>query len=539
MGVKYIFVTGGVVSGLGKGITAASLGRLLKARGYRVTIQKFDPYINVDPGTMSPYQHGEVFVTDDGAETDLDLGHYERFVDENLSVNSNVTTGRIYWNVITKERRGDFLGGTVQVIPHITNEIKERIYRVGKSGNTDIVITEVGGTVGDIESLPFLEAIRQAAKEVGHSNAMFIHVTLVPYIYGSGELKSKPTQHSVKELRSLGIQPNTIVCRSERPIPEEVREKIGLFCDVRSEDVIQNLTAPVLYEVPLMLEEEGLAESVCYHLGLENRKPDLADWAQMVERCKMANGKVTISLVGKYIELHDAYLSVAEALCHAGIANGVKVDIKWVSSENITPETVDAMLEGSDGIIVPGGFGDRGISGMIESIRYARTKKIPFFGICLGMQMAIVEFARNILKFEDADSGEFNPNCAYPVIDLMPEQHEVTEKGGTMRLGLYPCKISENTILRNIYNDELIYERHRHRFEFNNQYREDFLKAGIVTAGLSPDGRLVEMIELPGHPWFVGVQFHPEFKSRPNRPHPLFASFVKAAKGLRQSKTTK
>jgi CTP synthase len=530
MAVKYIFITGGVVSGLGKGITAASLGRLLKARGYRVTIQKFDPYINVDPGTMSPYQHGEVFVTDDGAETDLDLGHYERFIDENLSVNNNVTTGKIYWNVITRERRGDFLGGTVQVIPHITNEIKERIYRVGKSGNTDVVITEIGGTVGDIESLPFLEAIRQAGKEIGHENAMFIHVTLVPYIYGSGELKSKPTQHSVKELLSQGIQPNAIVCRSERFIPEDVREKIALFCNVRKEDVIQNLTAPVLYEVPLMLEQEGLAASVCYHLGLENRKPNLTEWVEMVRRCKAAEGEVTIALVGKYVELHDAYLSVAESLCHAGIYNGVHVSVRWVSSEDVTPDTVAKLLGDVDGVLVPGGFGDRGIPGMIEAIRYARENGVPFFGICLGMQMAIVEMARHVLGLEDADSGEFSPDCPHAVIDIMPEQKEITDKGGTMRLGLYPCKIADGTMLHAIYNDELIYERHRHRFEFNNAYRDEFRKAGVVLAGLSPDERLVEMIELPTHPWFVGVQFHPEFKSRPNRPHPLFFSFVEAAK---------
>lgn len=530
MPVKYIFVTGGVVSGLGKGITAASLGRLLKARGYRVTIQKFDPYINVDPGTMSPYQHGEVFVTDDGAETDLDLGHYERFVDENLSVNNNVTTGKIYWNVITKERRGDFLGGTVQVIPHITNEIKDRIYRVGKNGGTDIVITEIGGTVGDIESLPFMEAIRQAAKEMGHGNAMFIHVTLVPYIYGSGELKSKPTQHSVKELLSIGIQPNVIVCRSGQPIPEEMREKISLFCNIRTQDVIQNLNASVLYEVPLMLEEEGLASSVCHHLGLENRKPDLDDWRDMVDRYKKAGGSVKIALVGKYVELHDAYLSVAESLSHAGIYNDAKVEIKWVSSEDVTPETVGDLLGDCDGILVPGGFGDRGIEGMILSAKFAREHKVPYFGICLGMQMAVIEYARNVMSLRGANSGEFDDECKYPVIDIMPEQKEVTEKGGTMRLGLYPCKLVEGSNCRGIYKDELVYERHRHRFEFNNVYRDDFVKAGFKIAGMSPDSKLVEIIELPGHPWFVGVQFHPEFKSRPNRPHPLFASFVKAAK---------
>lgn len=534
MPVKYIFVTGGVVSGLGKGITAASLGRLLKARGYSVTIQKFDPYINVDPGTMSPYQHGEVFVTDDGAETDLDLGHYERFIDENLSINNNITTGKIYWNVITKERRGDFLGGTVQVIPHITNEIKDRIYRVGKNGGTDIVITEIGGTVGDIESLPFLEAIRQASKEVGHGNSMFIHVTLVPYIYGSGELKSKPTQHSVKELLSLGIQPNVIVCRSGQPIPDDMREKISLFCNIRPQDVIENLNAPVLYEVPLMLEDKGLAESVCYHLGLENRKPDLTDWTQMVEHYKTASENVKIALVGKYVGLHDAYLSVAESLTHAGIANNSKVSIKWVNSEDINPETVNELLGDCDGIIVPGGFGGRGIEGMILSAKYARENKVPYFGICLGMQMAAIEYARNVLGFKGANSTEFDDECPYPVIDIMPDQKDITNMGGTMRLGLYPCKLKEGSLSRSVYKDELIYERHRHRFEFNNAYRSEYTKAGLVLAGLSPDSKLVEIVELPGHPWFVGVQFHPEFKSRPNRPQPLFTSFIKAAKENRK-----
>lgn len=536
MPVKYIFVTGGVVSGLGKGITAASLGRLLKARGYRVTIQKFDPYINVDPGTMSPYQHGEVFVTDDGAETDLDLGHYERFVDENLSVNNNVTTGKIYWNVISKERRGDFLGGTVQVIPHITNEIKDRIYRVGESGNTDIVITEIGGTVGDIESLPFIEAIRQASKEVGHENSMFIHVTLVPYIYGSGELKSKPTQHSVKELLGLGIQPNVLVCRSNQEIPDDIREKLSLFCNVRKEDVIQNLNAPVLYEVPLMLEKEGLADAVCYHLGLENRKPDLSGWTEMVERCKAATKEVRIALVGKYVQLHDAYLSVAESLCHAGIYNDCKVKIDWVDSEELTEENIGTVLKGIDAVIVPGGFGNRGIDGMILTAKFARENKIPYFGICLGMQIAVIEYARDILGFKDANSGEFDDHCEHAVIDIMPDQKDITEKGGTMRLGLYPCELVEGTRASHEYNKELIYERHRHRFEFNNTYREDLQKAGLKIAGLSPDKKLVEIVEIPDHPWFVGVQFHPEFKSRPNRPHPLFASFVKAAKEHSESK---
>ena len=528
MPIKYIFVTGGVVSGLGKGITAASLGRLLKARGYRVTIQKFDPYINLDPGTMSPYQHGEVFVTDDGAETDLDLGHYERFIDENLSVNSNVTTGKIYWTVLNKERRGDYLGGTVQVIPHITNEIKERVYRVGKETNTDIVITEIGGTVGDIESTPFLEAIRQVVTEVGRENAMYIHVTLVPYIAGSEELKSKPTQHSTKELLSIGIQPNIIVCRSEKEIPDDMRKKIALFCNVRSEDVIQNLTAPSLYEVPLWLEKEGLADAVCHHLGLENRTPDLAEWEEMVSRTKAASKKVTIGLVGKYVVLHDAYLSVAEALRHGGIINGAEVDIRWINSEEITPENVGKTLGKCNGIIVPGGFGDRGIEGMIESIRYARENKIPFFGICLGMQMSVIEYARNVLGLKEANSTEFG-ETPYPVIDIMEDQKTITEKGGTMRLGLYPCKLTEGTVSARVYGEPLIYERHRHRWEFNNAFRTQLQEAGLTIAGISPDERLVEIVEIKDHPWFVGVQFHPEFKSRPNKPQKLFADFIRAS----------
>lgn len=528
MPVKYIFVTGGVVSGLGKGITAASLGRLLKARGYRVTIQKFDPYINVDPGTMSPYQHGEVFVTDDGAETDLDLGHYERFIDENLSVNSNVTTGKIYWTVLNKERRGDYLGGTVQVIPHITNEIKERAYRVGKETNTDIVITEIGGTVGDIESTPFLEAIRQVVTEVGRENAIYIHVTLIPYIAGSEELKSKPTQHSTKELLSIGIQPNILVCRSEKEIPEDMRNKIALFCNVRSQDVIQNLTAPSLYEVPLWLEKEGLADVVCHHLGLENRKPDLSEWTEMVSRAKNAVKKVTIGLVGKYVVLHDAYLSVAEALRHGGIVNDAEVDIRWINSEEITRENASEMLGGCDGIIVPGGFGDRGIEGMIEAVRYARENKVPYFGICLGMQMSVIEYARNVLGFEGANSTEFG-ETPYPVIDIMEDQKTITEKGGTMRLGLYPCKLTEGTISARVYGEPLIYERHRHRWEFNNAFRTQLQEAGLTIAGISPDERLVEIVEVKNHPWFVGVQFHPEFKSRPNKPQKLFADFIRAS----------
>ncbi len=528
MPTKYIFVTGGVVSGLGKGITAASLGRLLKQRGYKVTIQKFDPYINVDPGTMSPYQHGEVFVTDDGAETDLDLGHYERFVDENLSVNSNITTGKVYWTVLNKERRGDYLGGTVQVIPHITNEIKNKVYQVGKESNTDVVITEIGGTVGDIESTPFLEAIRQVGTEVGRANAMYIHVTLVPYIAGSEELKSKPTQHSTKELLSIGIQPNIIVCRSEKEIPEDMRNKIGLFCNIRPEDVIQNLTAPSLYEVPLWLEKEGLAKAVCHHLGLEDREPDLTEWTEMVNRTKAATRKVTIGLVGKYVMLHDAYLSVAEALRHGGIVNDAEVDIQWIDSEEITRETAPDMLSDLDGIIVPGGFGDRGIEGMIESIRYARENKVPLFGICLGMQMAVSEYARNVLGLTGASSSEFG-NTEYPVIDIMEDQKSVTEKGGTMRLGLYPCKLAEDTICRKVYGDELIYERHRHRYEFNNAFRSRLTEGGLTIAGVSPDERLVEIVEIKDHPWFVGVQFHPEFKSRPNKPHKLFADFIRAS----------
>lgn len=529
MAVKYVFVTGGVVSGLGKGITAASLGRLLKARGYKVTMQKFDPYINIDPGTMNPIQHGEVFVTDDGAETDLDLGHYERFIDENLSVNSNVTTGKVYWTVLNKERRGDYLGGTVQVIPHITNEIKERVYRVGKSHDTDIVITEIGGTVGDIESTPFLESIRQVMTEVGRENAISIHVTLVPFIAGSNELKSKPTQHSVKELLSLGIQPNILVCRSECPIPEEMLEKIGLFCNVRKKDVIQNLTAPSLYEVPIMLEQEGLADCVCEHLNLNNPKPDLTEWTEMINRQKAAKKDVTIGLVGKYVALPDAYLSVAEALRHGGIVNDANVNIEWIDSEKITKENVAEVLKNCDGVIVPGGFGDRGIEGMIESIRYARENKVPMFGICLGMQMAVVEFARNVAGLKGANSTEFAPDGPYSVIDIMEDQKDITDKGGTMRLGLYPCKLTPNSRSAGIYGDALIYERHRHRWEFNNEYRAALTEKGLKIAGMSPDERLVEIVEIEDHPWFVGVQFHPEFKSRPNKPQKLFADFIRAS----------
>ncbi len=530
MPTKYVFVTGGVVSGLGKGITAASLGRLLKARGYSVTIQKFDPYINVDPGTMSPYQHGEVFVTDDGAETDLDLGHYERFIDENLSINSNITTGKIYWNVLNKERRGDYLGGTVQVVPHITNEIKDKLYKVGKDSNTDVVITEIGGTVGDIESTPFLEAIRQAYTELGRDNAMFIHVCLIPYISGSKELKSKPTQHSVKELLSMGIQPNVLVLRSEMEVPDDMKNKISLFCNVRPEDVIENLTAPSLYEVPLWLEEEGLADVVCHHLKLEDRKPDLEDWKQMITRVKSCDKKVTIGLVGKYVELEDAYLSVAEALRHGGFENSTEVDIKWIQSEGITADTVAKELEGVDGVIVPGGFGDRGIEGMIEAIKYARENKIPMFGICLGMQLSVIEYARNVAGLEDANSSEFG-ETPYPVIDIMNDQKDITDKGGTMRLGLYPCKLTEGSRCASIYNEKLIYDRHRHRWEFNNEFRKVLTEKGLVIAGLSPDEKLVEIVELPEevHPWFVAVQFHPEFKSRPNHAQLLFKDFIRAS----------
>ena len=532
MAVKYIFVTGGVVSGIGKGITAASLGRLLKTRGLKVTIQKFDPYINVDPGTMSPYQHGEVYVTEDGAETDLDLGHYERFIDENLTKNSNVTTGKVYWSVITKERRGDYLGGTVQVIPHITNEIKEKIFRVGQEDNPDVVITEIGGTVGDIESQPFLEAIRQVSGDVGKGNSMYLHVTLVPYLSSSGELKSKPTQHSVKELLGLGIQPDIIVCRSEVPLDEDIKAKIGLFCNVDSGCVIENLDAETIYDVPLMLEEQGLSQKVCDRLGLDCPPPDLTEWNGLVHKVKNLKRHVKIALVGKYVALHDAYLSVAEALRHGGFANEAEVEISWVDSETLTDENVEETLRGADGILVPGGFGDRGIDGKISAIRYARENKIPFLGICLGMQLAVVEFARNVAGLSGAHSSELNPHTPYPVIDLMPDQVGVTAKGGTMRLGSYPCWLGSGSLAASIYGTREINERHRHRYEFNNEYRETLTRAGLALSGLSPDGRLVEMVELPGHPWFVAGQFHPELKSRPNRAHPLFREFIRAAKKL-------
>ncbi|PWM76948.1 MAG: CTP synthase [Phascolarctobacterium sp.] len=535
---KYIFVTGGVVSSLGKGITAASLGRLLKSRGYKVTIQKFDPYINVDPGTMSPYQHGEVFVTDDGAETDLDLGHYERFIDINLSKSSNVTAGKIYLSVINKERRGDYLGRTVQVIPHITNEIKERVYRVGRNDNADFVITEIGGTVGDIESLPFLEAIRQVKKEVGKNDVLYIHVTLVPYISAAGELKTKPTQHSVKELRSIGISPDILVCRSERPISKDMCEKMAMFCDVDPEAVIQNLTAESIYEVPMLMEEQGLDTVVLKKLAMEDKPKDMTQWHEMVARIlKKYERKVTIAVVGKYVELHDAYISIAEALKHAAVANESEIEIKWVNSEKMEEDNnVEEMLKGVDGILVPGGFGNRGIEGKIMAVKYARENKIPFFGICLGMQCAVIEYARNVCGMEGANSSEFDENTKYPVIDLMPDQVDVEEKGGTMRLGLYPCKVYPGTLTEKAYGAELIYERHRHRYEVNNALREQIVEKGLRIGGTLPDGRLVEIVELPEdvHPWFLGAQFHPEFKSRPTNPHPLFKEFIAAA--LREQK---
>ena len=537
MNTKYVFVTGGVVSGLGKGITAASLGRLLKNRGYKVANQKFDPYINVDPGTMSPYEHGEVFVTDDGAETDLDLGHYERFTDESLTKNSSITTGRIYQQVIEKERRGDYLGKTVQVIPHITNEIKEKVYALGKTG-ADIVITEIGGTVGDIESLPFLEAIRQVGLEKNPEDVVYIHVTLLPYISGSNELKSKPTQHSVKELQSLGIKPDILVCRTELPITESVRSKIALFCNVRPENVIANLTASNLYEVPLMLEKEGLATCVCKHLKLEKTEPKNEKWTEMIEHFKEIDKKyknpnskkVKIAIVGKYIKLEDSYLSVVESIKHAGYANGVGVDIKFIDSETVTEENAKEKLEGINGIIVPGGFGNRGIEGKIQTVRYARENNIPFLGICLGMQMAVIEFARDVLKLEDADSLEFNENTKNPVIHIMETQKNITKKGGTMRLGAYPCILKKGSLASKLYNAEEISERHRHRYEFNNDYKKEMEAHGMTFSGTSPDGKLVEIIEIKEHPYFIASQFHPEFKSRPDRPHPLFVGLLAAAK---------
>ena len=531
---KYIFVTGGVVSSLGKGITAASLGRLLKSRGYKVTIQKFDPYINVDPGTMSPYQHGEVFVTDDGAETDLDLGHYERFIDINLSKSSNVTAGRIYQTVIDKERRGDYLGRTVQVIPHITNEIKERVYRVGRQDNADFVITEIGGTVGDIESEPFLEAIRQVKKDVGRNDALYIHVTLVPYINAAGELKTKPTQHSVKQLRSIGITPDILVCRSEKPISKEMRQKMAMFCDVDVDAVFQSITAPSIYQVPMLLEDQGMDTVVLKKLDMEDKPKDMKAWHTMVEKILSKHSrKSTIAIVGKYVELQDSYISIVEALKHASYSHDAEVCIKMINAEDIedTATDMDKVFTGVDGILVPGGFGDRGIEGMIKAIKYARTKKIPFFGICLGMQCAVIEFARNVCGMDKANSTEFNEMTPFPVIYLMPEQLSVEIKGGTMRLGKYPCKIYPNTLAAAAYGKELIYERHRHRYEVNNELKDELFNHGMVLGGTLPNGKLVEMVELSTseHPWFLGVQFHPELKSRPTNPHPLFKAFIKAA----------
>ena len=530
MNTKYVFVTGGVVSGLGKGITAASLGRLLKNRGYKVTIQKFDPYINVDPGTMSPYEHGEVFVTEDGAETDLDLGHYERFIDENLTHNSSVTMGKIYSSVIEKERRGDYLGKTVQVIPHITNEIKEKIYSF-ENTDTDIVITEVGGTVGDIEGLSIIEAIRQVGLEKNPEDVVYIHVTLLPYIFGSNEIKSKPTQHSVKELQSLGIKPDILVCRTEQDIPETIREKLALFCNVRKTSVIQNKTADNLYAVPLMLEEEGLAREVCNHLRLDKYIPDNREWQKMIDDIReIGDESVNIAIVGKYIKLEDSYLSVIESIHHAGFANKVKVNIKLIDSETINSENASKKLADFDGIVVPGGFGNRGIEGKIETIKYARENNIPFLGICLGMQMAVVEFARNVLGIEDANSAEFSQTTQNPVIHIMEDQKEIDKKGGTMRLGAYPCILKEGTLAKELYQAEKISERHRHRYEYNNEYKEKFENAGLICSGTSPDGKLVEIVEYRKHPYFIAGQFHPEFKSRPNRPAPLFVGLVRTAK---------
>lgn len=530
MGAKYVFVTGGVVSGLGKGITAASLGRLLKARGYHVTMQKLDPYINIDPGTMNPIQHGEVFVTDDGAETDLDLGHYERFIDESLTKQSNVTTGKIYWSVLLKERRGDFGGGTVQVIPHITNEIKNCFYRNDNSSDTHIAIIEVGGTVGDIESQPFLEAIRQFQHDVGRENAILIHVTLIPYLKASGEMKTKPTQASVKDLQGMGIQPDVIMCRTERPLEPGIREKISLFCNVKSSHVLQNLDAETsLYEVPLMMEQEHLADVACECLNLNCPAPNLKDWEDMVNVLKNPLREVTVALVGKYTQLHDAYISVVESLKHGAVAHKAAIKIKWIPSETVTKETVKELLGDVSGILVPGGFGDRGIDGKLLAIQYAREQKVPFLGLCLGMQLAIVEYARNVLGHQDAHSIELNPKTSTPVIHLMPEQDGVTEIGGTLRLGSYPCVLDKTSKAYGVYQEEIIHERHRHRYEVNNEYREEFLHKGVKFSGLSPDGRIVEMMELPDHPWFLATQAHPEFKSRPNRPHPLFTGFVGAA----------
>lgn len=526
---KYIFVTGGVVSGLGKGITAASLGRLLKARGLKVAAQKLDPYINVDPGTMSPYQHGEVFVTEDGAETDLDLGHYERFIDEDLNKYSNLTTGKVYWNVLNKERRGEYLGSTVQVIPHITNEIKEFVYRVGKQTKADVVITEIGGTIGDIESQPFIEAARQVSLEVGRQNSLFIHVTLVPFLKGSGEHKSKPTQHSVKELQGMGINPDIIVLRCDEPLENSIFKKISMFCNVKSDCVIENITLTNLYEAPLMLEKSNFSSVVCRELGIDAKAPDLEEWTEMVEKIKARPYKVNIGLVGKYVELHDAYLSVAEAMRHAGYNYNTHINIHWIDSEEITEQNVDILMSGLDGIIVPGGFGNRGVEGMILAAKYARENDVPYLGICLGMQVAVIEFARNVAGIKDADSGEFDEQCKNKVIDFMPGQSQDIDKGGTLRLGAYPCRVQEGTMLHRCYDADMISERHRHRYEFNNDYRRQLQECGLTLGGTSPDGRLVETIELTDKSFYVGVQYHPEFKSRPNKPHPLFKAFIGTA----------
>lgn len=526
---KYIFVTGGVVSGLGKGITAASLGRLLKSRGLKVAAQKLDPYINVDPGTMSPFQHGEVYVTEDGAETDLDLGHYERFIDENLNKYSNLTTGKVYWNVLNKERRGEYLGSTVQVIPHITNEIKEFVYSVGKKTDADVVITEIGGTIGDIESQPFIEAVRQISLEVGRENSLFIHVCLVPFLSGSDEHKSKPAQHSVKEMQGMGVNPNIIVLRCDKPLENSIFDKISLFCNVKRDCVIENITLPNLYEAPLMLEKSGFSEIVCRELNIKAPEPDLAEWTKLVEKIKAERKEVYIGLVGKYVELHDAYLSVAEALRHAGYYYDARVKITWIDSETITDENSAEILKDLDGIIVPGGFGSRGIEGMIFAAKYARENNVPYFGICLGMQIAVIEYARHVAGIKDANSGEFDEICENKVIDFMPGQYEDIDKGGTLRLGAYPCVLQENTNILSLYGEKNISERHRHRYEFNNDYREILQQHGLTLSGISPDGRLVETVELTERPFFVGVQYHPEFKSRPNKPHPLFKGFIKAS----------
>ncbi len=536
MAVKYVFVTGGVVSGLGKGITAASLGRLLKARGYKVTMQKFDPYINIDPGTMNPIQHGEVFVTDDGAETDLDLGHYERFIDESLTKNSNVTTGKVYWSVLQKERRGDFGGGTVQVIPHITNEIKSRFFRDYSSDETKIAIIEVGGTVGDIESQPFLEAIRQFQHEVGKENAILIHVTLIPYLKASGEMKTKPTQASVKELQGMGIMPDILVCRTEHPLEPGLKDKIALFCNVPKSHVLQNLDVDILYDAPLAMEDEHLAEVACECLNLPCPEPDLTEWKQMCYNAKHPTKNVKVALVGKYISLHDAYISVVEALKHGGITNLAEVDIKWVDSETVNNDNVAELLGDVSGILVPGGFGNRGIEGKITAIKFARENKIPFLGLCLGMQLSIVEFARDVLGYEDAHSVELDPNTTHPVIHLMPDQEGIDDIGGTLRLGSYPCVLNKDSLAYKLYGEETIHERHRHRYEVNNDFRKVLSENGMLLSGISPDGRIVEMVEIPTHPWFVATQAHPELKSRPNRPHPLFKGFIEAAVNYQENK---